>query len=131
MWPASSVDANEGLTAEVYAELAPHLVRLGVTLVEQPLPAGGDDMLARSSARCRSARRKELPLTGRASRDSLAGTDMVNIKLDKTGGLTEAIALRRRGQGGGLRHHGGFDGRLVAGDGAGAAGGTWRGFRRS
>ena len=31
------VDANEGWSAEVYAELAPHLVRLGVALVEQPL----------------------------------------------------------------------------------------------
>jgi L-alanine-DL-glutamate epimerase-like enolase superfamily enzyme len=40
------VDANEGWTAEVYTDLAPHLVRLGVKLVEQPLPAGQDDMLA-------------------------------------------------------------------------------------
>ena len=40
------VDANEGWTAEVYSDLAPHLVRLGVELVEQPLPAGEDDMLA-------------------------------------------------------------------------------------
>ncbi len=40
------VDANEGWTAEVYADLAPHLLRLGVALVEQPLPAGDDDMLA-------------------------------------------------------------------------------------
>ncbi len=40
------VDANEGWTAEVYADLAPHLIRLGVKLVEQPLPAGSDDMLA-------------------------------------------------------------------------------------
>ncbi|HEV8034549.1 enolase C-terminal domain-like protein, partial [Yoonia sp.] len=41
-----SVDANEGWTAEVYADLAPHLIRLGVKMVEQPLPAGQDDMLA-------------------------------------------------------------------------------------
>ena len=40
------VDANEGWTAEVYADLAPHLIRLGVAMVEQPLPAGADDMLA-------------------------------------------------------------------------------------
>ena len=40
------VDANEGWTAEVYADLAPHLIRLGVALVEQPLPAGQDGMLA-------------------------------------------------------------------------------------
>ena len=40
------VDANEGWTAEVYSDLAPHLLRLGVTMVEQPLPAGADGMLA-------------------------------------------------------------------------------------
>ena len=87
------VDANEGLTGEVYAELAPHLVRLGVGLVEQPLPAGADDMLAEIA--------RPLPVCADEScRDcaSLAGLagkyDMVNIKLDKAGGLTEALALR-------------------------------------
>ncbi|MBS4011856.1 MAG: dipeptide epimerase, partial [Roseovarius sp.] len=39
------VDANEGWSAAVYADLAPHLVRLGVALVEQPLPAGEDEAL--------------------------------------------------------------------------------------
>ncbi|MEY8842941.1 dipeptide epimerase, partial [Cribrihabitans sp. XS_ASV171] len=39
------VDANEGWSAEVYADLAPHLARLGVSLVEQPLPAGEDEAL--------------------------------------------------------------------------------------
>ena len=34
------VDANEGWTAELYAEIAPHLLKLGVAMVEQPLPAG-------------------------------------------------------------------------------------------
>ncbi|MDT9091492.1 enolase C-terminal domain-like protein, partial [Escherichia coli] len=37
------IDANEGWSAEVYKDLAPHLVRLGVALVEQPLPATQDD----------------------------------------------------------------------------------------
>ncbi|ALG92025.1 MULTISPECIES: N-acetyl-D-Glu racemase DgcA [Actibacterium] len=87
------VDANEGWTAEVYAELAPHLVRLGVELVEQPLPAGNDDMLAEIA--------RPLPVCAdeachdRASLPALKGKyDLVNIKLDKTGGLTEALALR-------------------------------------
>ena len=40
------VDANEGWTPEVYTDLAPHLMRLGVEMVEQPLPQGADDMLA-------------------------------------------------------------------------------------
>ena len=88
------VDANEGWTAEVYADLAPHLLRLGVALVEQPLPAGADDMLAEIA--------RPLPVCAdeschdRASLPGLRGKyDMVNIKLDKTGGLTEAFALKR------------------------------------
>ena len=87
------IDANEGWSAEVYSELAPHLLRLGVALVEQPLPAGADDMLAEIP--------RPLPVCAdeschdRASLPALRGKyDMVNIKLDKTGGLTEALALR-------------------------------------
>ncbi len=87
------VDANEGWSAEVYADLAPHLLRLGVTLVEQPLPAGEDDALLgvdRPVPLCADESchdRRSLPkLTGKY--------DMVNIKLDKTGGLTEALKLR-------------------------------------
>ncbi|PWK59959.1 N-acetyl-D-Glu racemase DgcA [Roseicyclus mahoneyensis] len=97
--PASRiiVDANEGWTAEVYADLAPHLLRLGVEMVEQPLPAGADDMLAEIA--------RPLPVCADESchdRHSLPGLkgkyDMVNIKLDKTGGLTEALALRELAQ---------------------------------
>ena len=87
------VDANEGWSADVYADLAPHLVRLGVSLVEQPLPTGDDEAL----------RDIERPLPVCADeachdRGSLPGLqgkyDVINIKLDKTGGLTEALALR-------------------------------------
>lgn len=87
------VDANEGWTAEVYSDLAPHLTRLGVVLVEQPLPAGADDMLSEIP--------RPVPVCAdeschdRASLPDLVGKyDLVNIKLDKTGGLTEALALR-------------------------------------
>ena len=87
------VDANEGWTADVYSDLAPHLLRLGVQMVEQPLPAGDDAMLAEIE--------RPLPVCAdeschdRASLPDLKGKyDMVNIKLDKTGGLTEALALR-------------------------------------
>ena len=87
------VDANEGWTADIYSDLAPHLVRLGVRLVEQPLPAGADDLLAEID--------RPLPVCAdeschdRASLGALRGKyDFVNIKLDKTGGLTEALALR-------------------------------------
>ena len=87
------VDANEGWSAPVYADLAPHLVRLGVDLVEQPLPAGEDDALL--------GMERPVPVCAdeschdRASLPKLKGKyDVVNIKLDKTGGLTEALALR-------------------------------------
>ena len=86
------VDANEGWTAEVYTDLAPHLIRLGVSMVEQPMPAGQDEMLSEIA--------RPLPVCAdeschdRASLPDLKGKyDMVNIKLDKTGGLTEAMAL--------------------------------------
>ena len=87
------IDANEGWSAAVYQELAPHLIRLGVAMVEQPLPADDDHMLEeieRTVPVCADESchdRKSLPM--------LKGKyDMVNIKLDKTGGLTEALALR-------------------------------------
>lgn len=87
------IDANEGWTPEVYTDLAPHLLRLGVELVEQPLPAGQDDMLAEIS--------RPIPVCADEScfdRASLAGLqgkyDVVNLKLDKTGGLTEGLLTR-------------------------------------
>ncbi|QOL82390.1 N-acetyl-D-Glu racemase DgcA [Pseudooceanicola spongiae] len=87
------IDANEGWSAEVYADLSSHLIRLGVTLVEQPLPAGLDEALI--------GMERPVPVCAdeschdRASLPKLKGKyDVVNIKLDKTGGLTEALALR-------------------------------------
>lgn len=89
------VDANEGWDGDLYRALAPHLVRLGVELVEQPLPATDDAMLAEIE--------RVLPVCAdeachdRASLPGLKGKyDFVNIKLDKTGGLTEALALKRQ-----------------------------------
>ncbi|NVO57565.1 dipeptide epimerase [Rhodobacteraceae bacterium B1Z28] len=88
------VDANEGWSADVYADLAPHLVRLGVALVEQPLPTGDDDALIGMD--------RPVPVCAdeschdRTSLPALKGKyDVVNIKLDKTGGLTEALELRK------------------------------------
>ncbi|MEM9903380.1 MAG: N-acetyl-D-Glu racemase DgcA [Pseudomonadota bacterium] len=87
------VDANEGWSAEIYAMLAPDLERLGVALVEQPVPAGEDEALRGLD--------RPVPLCAdesvhdRATLGRLEGLyDMVNVKLDKTGGLTEALAMR-------------------------------------
>lgn len=88
------VDANEGWTPGLYEKLAPILVDLGVEMVEQPLPSNQDDALL--------SLKRILPVCAdescrdRSSLSALKGKyDMINIKLDKTGGLTEALALRR------------------------------------
>ncbi len=89
------VDANEGWNAEIYTKLAPDLVRLGVKLVEQPLPANQDDALIGLP--------RPLPICAdeschdQSSLPQLVGKyDYVNIKLDKTGGLTEALFLKNK-----------------------------------
>lgn len=88
------VDANEGWSAADYQALAPVMLDLGVALVEQPLPAADDaslDGLSRPLPVC-----ADEACHDRQSLESLRGKyDVVNIKLDKTGGLTEALALRQ------------------------------------
>ncbi len=89
------VDANEGWSRSEYEELAPVLLDLGVAMVEQPLPSSDDAALA--------SMERPLPVCADESchdSGSLAAVagkyDVVNIKLDKTGGLTEALALRSK-----------------------------------
>jgi L-alanine-DL-glutamate epimerase-like enolase superfamily enzyme len=86
------VDANEAWTPENLEKNLADCAKAGVTLVEQPLPAGQDEALARI--------RRPLAVCADESvhdRVSLEGLrdryDAVNIKLDKTGGLTEALAM--------------------------------------
>ena len=86
------VDANEGWTPAHFERYAPALADLGVALIEQPLPAGRDDALARmphpvpvcADESCHISRDVE-GLVGKY--------ELVNVKLDKTGGLTEAFLL--------------------------------------
>lgn len=87
------VDANEGWRPDQVAPLSEALRKLHVQLIEQPLPAGQDDALAGTA--------RPIPVCAdeschtRADLDRLAGLyDAVNIKLDKAGGLTEALLLR-------------------------------------
>lgn len=86
------VDANEAWTG---GNLARHLAacaEAGVTMIEQPLPAGQDQALAsikRPVAVC-----ADESVHDRASLEGLRERyDAINIKLDKTGGLTEALAM--------------------------------------
>jgi L-alanine-DL-glutamate epimerase-like enolase superfamily enzyme len=85
------VDANEGWTEGNLGSNLAACAQAGVALIEQPLPAGKDEALARAE--------RTIPVCAdesmhdRASLPALAGKyDAVNIKLDKTGGLTEALA---------------------------------------
>jgi len=86
------VDANEGWRADNLAENLAACAAAGVTLIEQPLPANDDGALTQID--------RSIPLCAdesahdRASLAALIGKyDAVNIKLDKAGGLTEALAM--------------------------------------
>ena len=86
------VDANEAWTPANLEQNLGACAEAGVTLVEQPLPAGQDEMLA--TIRRRIAVCADESVHDRASLEGLrARYDAVNIKLDKTGGLTEALAM--------------------------------------
>jgi L-alanine-DL-glutamate epimerase-like enolase superfamily enzyme len=92
--PASEliVDANEAWTEDNLEENLRACASAGVTLVEQPLPAGRDEALGR--IRRPIAVCADESVHDRNSLDGLRGRyDAVNIKLDKTGGLTEALAM--------------------------------------
>lgn len=88
------VDANEGLDPDQLPEIAKAAARLGVVLIEQPFPAGQDAGLMRRPgpvAICAD----ESAHTSAELQDLARRYDAVNVKLDKTGGLTEALAMVR------------------------------------
>ena len=86
------VDANESWTADHYRRVVPSLAELGIELIEQPFPANVDRILETLD--------RPIPVCADESCHTLADLiklknsyDVVNIKLDKTGGLTEALRL--------------------------------------
>jgi L-alanine-DL-glutamate epimerase-like enolase superfamily enzyme len=91
------VDANEGWSESTVAANFAACAKAGVALIEQPLPEGKDQMLAqmqRPIAVC-----ADESVHDRSSLAALAGKyDAVNIKLDKAGGLTEALAVAAEAQ---------------------------------
>jgi L-alanine-DL-glutamate epimerase-like enolase superfamily enzyme len=91
------VDANEGWDEKDLARNLAACAEAGVALIEQPLPEGRDAALARI--------KRPIPVCAdesvhdRAGLDALTGKyDAINIKLDKAGGLTEALALAARAE---------------------------------
>ncbi len=86
------VDANEAWSADNLEQNLAACAAAGVTLVEQPLPAGHDEALARIQRPLKVC--ADESVHDRKSLDGLRERyDAVNIKLDKTGGLTEALAM--------------------------------------
>lgn len=95
------LDANEAWDADILRDRAPRLAELGVALIEQPLPADRDAEL--------QGMPRPVPLCADESchgPDSLAHItgryDLINLKLDKTGGLTAALTLARAAREAGL-----------------------------
>jgi len=89
------VDANQGYNRQTLAGLLPALIEQGVAQLEQPLPRGREADL--------DGVKRPLPFVADESALSLADTpslvgrfDVVNIKLDKCGGLTEGLAIARQ-----------------------------------
>jgi L-Ala-D/L-Glu epimerase / N-acetyl-D-glutamate racemase len=96
------VDANQGFTRKSLGELLPVLLESRVALIEQPFPIGKDDLLDGLSS--------PIPVAADESCQDLADVaglagryDVVNIKLDKCGGLTEALEMARRARQLGLK----------------------------
>jgi L-alanine-DL-glutamate epimerase-like enolase superfamily enzyme len=86
------VDANEALDFDTLRVLAPELKKLGVMLIEQPLPAGEDAALEGYDSPVPLCADESLHT--RAELAACAGRyACVNVKLDKAGGLTEALAV--------------------------------------
>src|SRR5262249_52533906 len=89
------IDANESWSPRHYRNIVPELKQLGVELIEQPFPAGKDDALETLD--------HPIPICADESCHTTADLprlknryEVINVKLDKTGGLTEALQLCQR-----------------------------------
>ena len=96
------IDANESWSPEHYRKIAPALKELGVELIEQPFPANADEVLETLD--------HPVPVCADESCHTTADLprlrnryEMVNVKLDKTGGLTEALRLTERARESGFK----------------------------
>lgn len=96
------VDANEAWTDDLLEPCLAACRAAGVTLIEQPLPAGKDEALTGLDAGILLC--ADESVHDRSTLDALAARyQAINIKLDKTGGLTEAIAMAEAAEARGLK----------------------------
>jgi len=96
------IDANESWTSDHYCKVAPSLRQFGVELIEQPFPADADAVLETFD--------HPIPVCADESCHTTADLphlknryEMLNVKLDKTGGLTEALFLSERAREAGFK----------------------------
>ena len=96
------IDANESWSPKHYRQIVPALKELGVELIEQPFPADADEVLERLD--------HPIPVCADESCHTTAdlphltnGYEVINVKLDKTGGLTEALRLCERARESGFK----------------------------
>ncbi|OJJ18734.1 dipeptide epimerase [marine bacterium AO1-C] len=96
------VDANQGWTFEQLVTLAPKFKELGVKMIEQPLPRGKDEALDNYSSPIALCGDESCLDTSELAQ-AAGRYQMINIKLDKTGGLTEALRLAQAAKAKGLQ----------------------------
>ncbi|TMP89758.1 MAG: dipeptide epimerase [Verrucomicrobia bacterium] len=96
------IDANESWTSDHYCKVAPALCQFGIELIEQPFPADADEVLETLD--------HPIPVCADEGCHTTADLprlknryEMVNIKLDKSGGLTEAMLLTERAREAGFK----------------------------
>ena len=96
------IDANEAWSPDHYRKIVPVLKELGVELIEQPFPADADEVL--------KALDRPIPVCADESCHTTADLprlknryEVINVKLDKTGGLTEALHLCKRARESGFK----------------------------
>jgi L-alanine-DL-glutamate epimerase-like enolase superfamily enzyme len=96
------IDANQGFTREGLERLLPVLMEAGVKLIEQPFPAGQEHTL--DGIECPIPIAADESVQDRCDLQSVVGrVQVINIKLDKCGGLTEALALAHEARNRGLQ----------------------------
>ena len=91
------VDANEGWSLDEYNYLTPHFVEAKIKMIEQPFPSQSDGVLKNIN--------RPIPICADESchdtsslEKCIGKYDVINIKLDKTGGLTEALKLKKNAE---------------------------------
>ncbi len=96
------IDANESWTSDHYCKVAPSLRQFGIELIEQPFPADADEVLETLDHPIPVCADESCHTTADLSRLKNR-YEMVNIKLDKSGGLTEAMLLTERARESGFK----------------------------